>query len=178
MEYYTNKQDKLDFRQLVLQQIQKVQNVLSKELKLYQSFIPPTNNTASFEIEKEDTRYSFIQSVEALSYLLYPYFDEQMQNVYKPFEKAVDSYWFEFYDDNKEFCNKILNNLREGEQGNKEDFEMGEIQSVFLKYKIRKAKEVFRELSLLLKRNDYLAGSVYQEAGEDEINDVDEQTTD
>lgn len=131
MDFYSNKEDKLEFRQLVLQQIQKIQDILSKELKLYETFITPKIgvNVDSYQ-QKEDTRESFIQSVETLAYLLYPYFDEQMSKVYKPFENAVDSYWFEFYDNNKKYVDNILEEI--GATQEEGEYPVETIKAVFI----------------------------------------------
>ncbi len=72
---FNKQQDKLDFKQIVLSHLKKILEISTHELRDSTSIIIQGNfNQTSFQ---EDTRYAYIQSIENLAYVLFPYFDEK-----------------------------------------------------------------------------------------------------
>jgi len=151
METKNYNPDKLEFRQIVLKHIQTILEISNKELrnKTY------TTNYSNHEsiVEQEDTRISYIQSIENLAYILIPYFDEKVKDIYKESIRIIDGLDFEVFDYCKTEYDKIC------EKFDKKD--VGHGFAVMLK--LRYAKKLFIALNLLLNRNDYLKNSIYGE---------------
>jgi len=154
-------QDKLEFRQIVLKHLQKILEISASELRNTSREI--IGNNFSRTIEEEDTKISYIQAIENLAYVLAPYFDEKIKEVYEECIKIVNSFGFQLREEilKKEYvelCKKL------GEE---------KVKSFFTEeMKLEYAKKLFIELNLLLKRNDYLKSSIY---GEDKDEVVEEK---
>ena len=150
---------KMDFRQIVLFHLKKILEISNKELAdLSYEEVRPNSVVI---IHKEDTRRSYIQSIENLAYILLPYFDNKIKEVYKKCIKVINFYGYEI---RKEFKKELEEIKKEsGKEGEKE---------LYIEFKIKYAKELFCALNLLLKRNDYLKSQVYGE--EEDITDTDE----
>lgn len=149
-------QDKLEFRQIVLGHIKRILELSSHELRNSTRHIIHPNHTDT--IEQEDTRYSYIQSIENLSYVLIPYFDKKMRDVYDKCIEIINAFGYEI----KRNLKKTFERIKE--ETGKEDLGNAFVLEMRLKY----AKKLFIELNMLLKRNDYLKSSVYGE-DKDEI---------
>ena len=151
-----NINEKLDFRQIVLSHIKRILEIGSHELRDTTRHITTSNSTNI--IEREDTRFSYIQAIENFAYILIPYFDNEMEKIYKTNIKIINSFKFEIL---KEF-EKEIKEIKE--EASKED-----VQAVFIiKKRLRSARELFIALNKLLHRNDYLKSSIYGEA-KDEV---------
>jgi len=153
-EFIRGGSEKLEFRQIVLQQIKKILEISSEELR---------NKTTEFvrgniveKTEHEDTRVSYAQAIENLAYILKPHFDNEMKKVYKECIKIVDGYDYEIREILKDMYEEIKK-----ETGNKE---LGYGFTIAMRQKY--AKKLFIELNMLLKRNDYLKSAVYSEIEE------------
>jgi hypothetical protein len=161
-----------NFREIVLSAVEKVLEILSKELRLYKKVIPIGSYRSDIIVEEEDTRESFIQAVQGLALILKPYFDEEMNSVYIDFDELCDMFYFEFYDKYKKIIENIMKiQTKHFTNSDDEQITKQDIKTIYIKYKIRKAKEIFRELNLLLKRNDYLKGEVYGEERDEVVED-------
>ena len=100
-----------------------------------------------------DSRSEYIQGVESLSDILLPQYDEKMKEVSDEYIKEI-----------KEIEKEI-----EGK-----DVRMGDdTHTKLIRKKLKLARELFRQLNLLLKRTNYLKAKAYSE-GEDEDEDEDE----
>jgi len=170
MQFYGNREDKIEFRDIVFKAKQKVLDILSKELRLYKKVIPMTHRN-DLVIEEEDTRESFVQAVQGLAIILRPYFDKQMSEAYGDFDELVDMYFFEFFEQYKEYIKKTLSSHKERAEDS-EYLTNNRVSLMHQIYKVKRAKQIFKELNLLLKRVDYLKSAVY---GEDDITDIDEE---
>jgi hypothetical protein len=159
---FISNKNKLEFREIVLTHIKKILEIGSKELRDTTYIISHANHSETRY--QEDTRKSYIQSIENLAYILLPYFDKKAQNVFDECIEIMNAYNFDLEDNFKDEVNKILKKL--GTES------IGEIYS--LNKKIEYAKKLFVELNLLLKRVDYLKGIVYGEEGNDPF-DVDRE---
>jgi hypothetical protein len=162
-----------NLREIVLSAVEKVLEILSKELRLYKKVIPIGSYRSDIIVEEEDTRKSFIQAVQGLALILKPYFDEEMNSVYIDFDELCDMFSFEFYNKYKEFITETKKIQDKTFSGKNEEIDSSYVKLLHLTFKIRKAKEIFRELNLLLKRNDYLKSEIYGE-GSDEVVEDDE----
>jgi hypothetical protein len=156
MKSYQN-QDKIEFRQIVLTHLQRILELSSHQLRDSTRKIEQANNTAL--IEQEDTRYAYIQAIENLAYVLVPHFDKKMNEVYEECIEVITLLDIDIIDlfkvEYKRICDEV------GKGNLRKDF------SILMKMKC--AKELFIELNLLLKRNDYLKSAVYGESEKDEI---------
>ena len=152
--------DKLEFRQIVLMHIKKILEISSEELR--NKTTTKNHGTFSETIENEDTRFSFIQSIKILAYILIPYFDGKVKSVYEDSIKIINSFDYEIKEilkeEHKELC----------EKAEKEDL----WDILILQMKIRSAENLFIALNLLLKRHEYLKSAVY---GEDKDEVVEEK---
>ena len=156
---YANQEKSLEIKQVILKHLQTILEISSHELrdttrKYYHS------NQTIYE-EHEDTRFSYCQAIENLAYVLMPYFDKKIKEIYKEKIKIFHSFDFEIleFPEIKKLFDKVKENNKDAN-----------LQQKFLtEMKIRYAKELFYELNLLLKRNNYLAKAVYGEDSSEEV---------
>jgi len=149
-------ESKLEFRQIVLEHLKKILEISSSELR--DKTIIRNHGTFTETIENEDTRLSYLQSIENLAYILLPYFDEEMKNVYDKCIKIVNNFDYEVKIILKETYEKICKDSGKKDLG----------KTFVLEMKLKYAKELFVALNLLLNRNNYLKTAVYGE-GVDEV---------
>lgn len=160
MESQNRFEDKLDFKQIVLSHLKRILEISSKELRDTTRRIESLNHTQT--VEQEDTRLSYIQSIENLSYVLIPYFDDQIQEVYDKCIKIINAFSYEIKTLLKKTYDKVSAEVGKEDLGN----------SFVLEMKLKYAKKLFIALNLLLKRNDYLKGSLYGEDTGEEVVEV------
>lgn len=154
-DYFTSKQDKLDFKQICLGHYKRILEITTTEFTGgYWNYIQSANTTNKTYIT--DKRKEFVQAVESLGNALFPHFDNKMKEDYDSFleeEKKIN----EEYSDEEGF---VRSNV---EEENK------------IKHSIKKLelmKELFRNLSCLMYRLDYFKGASYHE-GDDDLIDID-----
>jgi len=152
--------DKLDFQQIVLMHIKKILEISTHELRSGTQIVNAGNYTQTSI--QEDTRYSYIQSIENLAYILLPYFDKEIRKIYDPCIKIMNGFDYEVKGIIKEIYYKVC------EDTGKEDLGRAFILEMRLKY----AKELFVGLNELLHRNNYLKTAVFGEDN-DEISEGD-----
>ncbi len=159
--------DKLEFRQIVLGHIKKILEISSSELR--DKTIIRNHGNYSETIENEDTRQSYMQAIENLAYILMPYFDEEMLQVYERCVRIINAFGYEV----KRILKKTYERI-------KEDTGKDDLGNAFvLEMKLKYAKKLFIALNMLLKRNDYLKSAVYgedrDELGVEDDNEGDEE---
>lgn len=147
MSYQKN--DSKSFSDIVLTQIEKILELSRSELKDKSRF-QIQQNYANF-ITEEDSRKSYIQAVENLGYILMPYFDEKINTFYKAIAHLFIDYNYEIVVKKKEEYKTFKENV--GEKATEKEF--------CIKLKLQATKKLFVELNKLLKRQDYLASSIY-----------------
>ena len=188
--YYDN--NKITYPQLIMEQIKILQNINAKELRDGQRIVK--NMIGEQTIEGEDTRYSFLQSVDILGSLLFPYFpklskDESIENVATNFYYFCNLYDMELSEalKDKEFENIIKENFNLNDTKDiKKDIESkkltNEVNIFLLNFKVKEARKTFRELIKLFKDNDFLNGETFGDSPEeassnsmDAIDDLEEE---
>jgi len=152
-----NQSDGLELRQIVLGHVKRILELSTHELKDGSYTAVATNY--STEIIKEDTRFCYIQSIENLSYVLLPFFDEKMRKVYDECIKIIDGFSF----DVREILKKEYERIEKRYSGQDID------KSFEIRMKMKFSKKLFQELNLLLHRNDYLKTSIYGETSSEDI---------
>lgn len=177
---YTQKET-YSFPQTVFKQIQIIQEICKKELRDGDKIIK--NLVGEQMIEGEDTRYSYLQSVDLLGSLLSPYFNSDLK---KDYDKFVETYQMELKealedeDFKKEVCayfgyaeNSIITQIQEEAKKS----EKGQINIYFLNEKIKFARIIFRELIQCFKNNDFLAQESYGDkvSGENNMEATEEE---
>lgn len=173
MVYYN--ESKITYQQLIMEQIKRIQDICSKELRDGDKILK--NAMGEQIIEGEDTRYSFLQSVELLGSMLTPYFGNMMKDP-KNKEKDLFEQFCEYYDvelieilDDENFQKKIkdifdVDNVKDI----KKDQELQTQVNVFLlNDKIKEARKIFRKLIEIFKANDFLGTQSYGEGSSDNI---------
>lgn len=150
--------EKLEFRQIVLGHIKKILEISSHELRDTTRQIAMANQTQI--IEQEDTRYSYIQAIENLAYILMPYFDEDMYKLYVKSMRVINAYDFQIQ---KMFIQEVAQICKEV---GKENINL---KPYCIDKKIEYAKKLFVELNRLLKRVDYLKSAIYGEESNEEV---------
>lgn len=160
--------DKLEFRQIVLGHIKRILELSSHELRDTTYYITHPNHTETRY--QEDTRYSYIQAIENLAFVLMPYFDKEMQKVYEGCVGIINAYDFQIENAYKEEIKLFLKELGKDSIN---------VKPYCLDKKIECAKTLFVALNMLLKRNDYLKSAVYgedkDELGVEDDNEGDEE---
>ena len=159
--------DKLDFQQIVLSHIKRILDLSTHELRSGTQVV--NSGTAIQTTFQEDTRYSYIQAIENLAYVLIPYFDKEVKEIYTPCIKIMNGFGYEVKGSLKEVYDKVCKDT------GKEDLGKAFILEMRLKY----AKKLFIGLNELLHRNNYLKSSVFGE-DKDEVaeGDLDEEEKD
>ena len=155
--------DKLEFRQIVLGHIKKILEISSHELR--DTTRVTNHGNFSETIEQEDTRYSYIQAIENLAYILMPYFDEPMYKLYVKSMRVINAYDFEIQ---KMFIQEVAQICRELGK------DSVNLNPYCIDKKIEYAKKLFVELNRLLKRVDYLKSVIYGEEKDEVAQDNEE----
>jgi len=145
--------NKLEFRQLVLQHIKRILDISCHELRDNTYVVSYSNHAETKHLE--DTRISYIQSIENLAFVLLPHFDKTMKEFYEKGIKVLGSTSKEL---TTNFPKKYKTFIDIYGEGYSKEF------STWFKMKI--AKQMFAELNLLLHRNDYLKSAIYEEEKE------------
>ena len=162
-KYFGN--DKLEFRQIVLGHIKRILEISSHEL--HDSTQHVNHGSHTDIIVKEDTRKSYYQAIENLAYVLVPYFDKEMEEVYWKCEEVLTGFDLDIIEKFKKRYARISEKLGDGRNIDR-DF----VLSMRIKY----AKKLFVELNLLLRRVDYLKSAIYgEDSGEEVVEDVEEK---
>lgn len=168
MPYYND--SKVTYQQLVMDQIKKIQDICSKELRDGDTILK--NAMGEQTIEGDDTRYSFLQSVELLGAMLTPWFGSMMdikdseQNAFELFCEYYDAELIEVLDDDD--FKKKLKDMFEVDDIKKLETDEALRQQVnlfLLNDKIKEARKLFRLLIKVFKTNDFLGGQSYGEGG-------------
>jgi len=159
METQNYNQDKLEFRQIVLKHIQIILEISSKELR--NKTYTTNHGNYSTATEQEDTRLSYMQAIENLAYILIPYFDDKIKEIYEDCIKVINGLDYEVCDLCKTEYERICKEL------DKESLGRGFVIEMQLRY----AKKLFVALNLLLNRNDYLKSAVYGEDKDELVSD-------
>jgi len=153
-DYFTSKEDKLDFKQICLGHYKRILEITTTEFTGgYWNYIYSANTTNKQYVT--DKRQEFIQAVESLTNALFPHFDEKMMEDYNDYLEKQKVLHKRYADDD--------GFIRDGDDGKK------------VKHSIEKLdlmKELFRKLSCLMYRLDYFKGATYHE-GDDDMIDVD-----
>ncbi len=152
-----NEEDKLEFRQIVLSHLKRILEISSHELR--DSTREITTSHSVNVIEQEDTRLAYVQAIENLAFVLKPYFDEKIQEVYDDCIEVTSAFPYEVKLILKEEYDKVLEDTGKDNLSKEFTAEM----------KVRYAKELFIELNMLLHRNDYLKSSIYGESKDETV---------
>jgi len=156
--------DKLEFRQIVLGHIKRILEISSHELR--DNTYTTNHVNYSQTTFQEDTRNSYTQSIENLAYVLMPYFDKDMQEIYDKCIAVINAFGYELrLDILKEEYEKICEDV--GEEKTRNFF--------VIQMKLKYAKKLFIALNMLLKRNDYLKSAVYGEDKDELVSGDDEE---
>jgi len=180
MGYYSARNyqsNELTYPQIVMNQVKIIQSIYSKELRDGEKILK--NALGEQVIEAEDTRYSFLQSVEMFGNLLEPYFIEGTEK-YKGIRKEEFNTFCELLDkelveilevdDFVERARKIFFIDEDEDLMNKAKNDSAfktQLNTYFLNYKIKEARRIFRRLIKLFEENDFLASQGYADAEED-----------
>lgn len=164
--YYTGK-DQLEFSQIVLTYLNKILEILSKELAQKKQIIPASGMRSELVVEEEDTRKSFSQAVEGLATILSPWFNEDCKKYDEEFDFIVNvtrSQYLVKYKDEIENEFKAQTSLGLTKATSMDQSFVGTYREW---HQVIAAKTFFRKLNNLLHENDYLKGSVYGEGLDD-----------
>ena len=153
--YKNNNSDQLEIGQIILTHLKKILDLSSHELRSSERILLLADQKQI--IESEDTRVSYIQAIENLSYVLIPYFDKKMQEVFDDKIIYLNGFGFEIQKkiDDKEFKERLSE-----KQGD-------EKRDLIIMWQIRQAKKMFIELNFLLRRINYLKSAVFGEGDSD-----------
>jgi len=176
MAYYND--SKITYQQLVMEQIQKIQNICSKELRDGDKILK--NAMGEQVIEGEDTRYSFLQSVELLGSMLSPYFGTMMKSedgkddLFEDFCEYYDAELVELID-NEDFQKKIseMFGVKSKEELENNKSLQTQINVFLLNDKIKEARKIFRLLIKVFKSNNFLGESAFGDGGSDDTGSLD-----
>ena len=162
-EQYYSPKDNTDFPQIVLKYIDKILEILSKELKNKQTILPQIGSRAEVILEEEDTRQSFVQSIQALTSLLAPWHDKEMKSASEEFQKIVDGTRAKYHKEYKKQVEEEFELQKELKINEYEEATQDFFKSYREWHKVSEGKKMFTQLNELLHSNDYLKGSIYTE---------------
>ncbi len=154
-DYYVGKEDKVDFKQIVLGHYKKILEITTNEFTGgYYNYIYSANTTNKQYVS--DKRAEFTQAVESLALALFPHFDEQMNKDYQKFLNSNNKLR-EKYADKDGF-------IRHTDEGNNKLHHSIEMVGVM--------KELFKDLSILMYRLDYFKTASYSEGDFEDASDI------
>jgi len=157
-----NNDNKLTYPDLVMEQIKIIQKICSKELRDGDKVLK--NAMGEQVIEGDDTRYSFLQSVEVLGSMLSPYFGNS-DIKFTDFCNYYDAELVEVID-GEEFKKKIKDIFdKDIEEIKKDEALLTKVNTFFLNDKIKEGRKIFRELIKIFKNNSFLAETAYGDTG-------------
>jgi len=170
-----NDNNTITYQQLVMGQIKIIQNIASKELR--DSTKTVKNLVGEQLIEAEDTRHSFLQSIEILGSLLSPYFNDDTK-VKSSFNNYCELLYTELKGalEDKEFkesVEKLFNKKNIMEIIQTDDDVRSKVNIYLLNFKIREGKEMFRILLKVFKDHEFLTESSYGEGSSDTDSNLD-----
>ena len=151
--------DILEFRQNVLRHQERILELSSHELRDSSRRVVKIHSVD--EIIEEDSRMSYIQSIENFAYILVPYFDKEAQKVFDSCIKIITAFNFEMP--------KVLKKSYKRICVDRSNTNRKEILAFSIAMKIKYAKKLFIELNKLLFRNDYLKSQIFGESLGDEV---------
>ena len=168
MGYGNYGNDAITFPQLVYGQIKKIQEICSKELRDGDKIIK--NALGEQTIEGEDTRYSYLQSIDVLGSLLSSYFNDKIKKQFNEFVDICDIELIEAIED-KDFIDLL--SLTLGKEKSKDlANQLKKVSAMqvtantfLLNYKIQEARKMFRSLIKLFKDNGFLAQESFGDTG-------------
>jgi hypothetical protein len=152
----------LTYQQLIYKQIQTIQNITAKELRDSTKVIK--NLIGEQVMEAEDTRFSYLQSVELLGSMLSPYFNTIITTEFDDYCSLCDMELIDalkdgdFSKDVKKLFNITEDTLKN--ISNNDDIK-NQINVYFLNEKIKVARKMFRSLVKLFKNNSFLSEESY-----------------
>jgi len=167
MSYYDKTINLITFPQIVMEQIQIIQKIYSKELRDGDKILK--NALGEQIIEGEDTRYSFLQAVETFGSLLFPYFITNIKDPFKKYCELLDKEIIEIIEE-EEFSNAAIKvfmldkNINLIEKIKADEKFRSQLNLFFLNYKIKHARHMFRKLIQLFKDNDFLSNEIYTDS--------------
>lgn len=181
-KYYDD--SKLTYQQIVMRQIKIIQDISSKELRDSTKTIK--NLIGEQTLEAEDTRYSYLQSIDMLGSLLFPYFPEKKENaedINSSFDEFTELYDLELVKaiDDEDFIKELGMFFDEEELKEKIENDEGlrtQVNVYFLNYKIKVARKIFRELVKLFKDLDFLSSENYGDSGGESDDGMDAEDID
>ena len=169
----------LTYQQLIYKQIQTIQNITAKELRDSTKVIK--NLIGEQVMEAEDTRFSYLQSVELLGSMLSPYFNLIITKEFEGYCELCDMELIDalkdkdFSADVKKLFNVTEDSLKK--IANSDDIR-NQINIYFLNEKIKVAKKMFRSLVKLFKDNSFLSEESYGDSSGSEGTDESLDATD
>jgi len=149
---------KTTFPDLVMEQIKIIQKICSRELRDGDKILK--NAMGEQIIEGDDTRYSFLQSVEVLGSMLSPYFGNS-DIKFKEFCEYYDAELIEIIDGEAfqkkltEMFNKTADDVKASEEL------QAQVNLFLLNDKIKEGRKIFRELIKVFKNNNFLGEEAY-----------------
>ena len=142
VDFHSNKTENVSINVIILNHINKILKVCEQEFRGGYYTYTYTNNTEQ-KVYVPDARKIYIQCVEALSDILLPYFDKDMND----------------------FNEKLITSMDELlEKYSKEEIK----KDIYVIGKFRLIRGLFQQLNLLLKRAKYLKVGAYEEGAEEE----------
>lgn len=153
-EQFNNVNEKLDFKFILMRQIDKVRVARSTEMRGgYWEEKPMSvgGGHGSFQVYIPDTRETYVNSVKNLQMLLIPYWDEE----YKKQEKKNNDFFSELFDEKKKKYVEAYKKNNPNEPINFEHFN----NWVENTYQIEKYDIVFQILLKLCQRAKLIGGS-------------------
>lgn len=160
VEGFITNQEKLEFKQIVLQHLKKILEISTNEFR--GGYTITVGYNPSREEYVPDMRKCYIQAVESLADVLLPHFDKEMREAERKYREQVDK----AYAESRKKYDEVPNDYT-----HKADRTTIELDFVIDKRGF--ARELFRNLNLLLKRRDYLNKAIFTEEEEPSPIDVD-----
>jgi len=187
---YNQDNQGLSYPQLVFNQIRTIQELCKKELKSGDKIYK--NLVGEQVVENEDTRFSYLQSIEVLASLLFPYFPKKIENSkvedinfeFESFTELFNKELIEYLtvqENLQEVSNFFGKSLDTKEKITEDEKRLSQVYSFFMNKKLKSARSLFRSLLILFKNNDFLEGQSYGEGSEglgDELAAVDDEIED
>jgi len=161
---YSAQKNVLTYPFISLRQIEIIQNILAHELRDATKILKTPIGEQL--IEQEDTRYSFLQSVELYGSLVYPFFLPKENEMFNKFVKFYNYELVEALKKDKEFADLVKDTFGNIPSNILDTKVRKDLLIFLLNEKCKRARTLLRELLKVHKDNNYLEAGIYSEGGE------------
>ncbi len=161
---WNKQQEGLSFPQILLAHYNNINKISIREFKVTERIL--IIDGSKVVQESENVSKIYCQAVLQLSYILNPYFDDEIKKAVKIHAPILEGFGYEIIEkiEDKEFKKRVDS----AEEGTPKD-------DLIVMFQVRHAQKLFVALGLLLRRVEYLKTSVFGDTAELDDNIIEDE---